>query len=485
MNDKDLNEKCAVFGIFGNGDSAGTEGINKTARETYFGLFALQHRGQEHSGIATTDGTKLRLYKDGGLVSQIYTEDILKKLPGFAAIGHNRYSTSSGNNVEYAQPFLYDNLFALGHNGNLPSTTKIVNFLKKNNEITKDMSDSQLMTLAIAVYMKKGSSLSDAVIKAYPLFTGAFSCVALGLNIMVGFRDACGIRPLVLGKRGDEVIICSETCALDTLGAKFIREIEPGEMVIIKKVGKKIVISSKKIAKPKPKFDIFEFVYFARYDSVMLKKSVYEVRKNLGRMLARENRKHHRNGVNEIDIIIPVPESAISAAIGYAEESGIPFEMGIAKNRYINRTFIEPTQELRAEKVRMKLSPLESVIKGKKIGVMDDSIIRGTTSKQIVKMLFEAGAKEVHFLVSSAPIKFPDFYGIDTPNQSELIASHKTMVQIRDFLGATSLSYLSIEGMVAATGMPKSKFSLSSFDGVYPISIYERKKEINYNVPKD
>lgn len=481
----DLNEKCAVFGIFGDRDSVTKENENKIARETYFGLFSLQHRGQEHSGIVATDGTKLRLHKDAGLVSQIYTEDTLKKLPGFAAIGHNRYSTSSGNNVEYAQPFLYDNLFALGHNGNLPSTEKLVKFLKKNNEITKDMSDSQLMTQAIAVYMKKGSSLPEAVVKAYPLFTGAFSCVALGLNTMVGFRDPCGIRPLVLGKKGEEVIICSETCALDTLGAKFVREIEPGEIVIVEKIGKKIAIKSKKIAKAKPKFDIFEFVYFARYDSVMLDKSVYEVRKNLGRMLARETKKHYRHGINEIDMIIPVPESAISAAIGYAEESGIPFEMAISKNRYINRTFIEPTQELRAEKVRMKLSPLGSVIRGKKIGVMDDSIVRGTTSKQIVKMLFEAGAKEVHFLVSSAPIKFPDFYGIDTPNQSELIASHKTMKEIKDFLGATSVSYLSIEGMVAATGMPKSKFSLASFDGVYPIPINEREKEINYDVPKD
>ncbi len=481
----DLNEKCAVFGIFGNIDSPALEKENRITRETYFGLFSLQHRGQEHSGIATTDGNKLRLHKNEGLVSQIYTEEILKKLPGFAAIGHNRYSTSNGNHVEYAQPFLFDNLFALGHNGNLPSIEKLVKFLKKNNELTKDMSDSQLMTQAIAVYMKKGQSLPDAIARTYPLFTGAFSCVALGLDILVGFRDPCGIRPLVLGKKGEEIIICSETCALDTLGAKFVREIEPGEMVIVQRSKGKIVVKSKKVAKAKPKFDIFEFVYFARYDSVMLDRPVYEVRKNLGRMLARETKKHYRHGINEVDMIIPVPESAISAAIGYAEESGIPFEMAISKNRYINRTFIEPTQELRAEKVRMKLSPLRKVIEGEKIAVMDDSIVRGTTSKQIVKMLFDAGAKEVHFLVSSAPIKFPDFYGIDTPNQSELIASHKTMKEIKDFLGATSVSYLSIEGMIAATGLPKSRFSLASFDGVYPIPIHEREKEINYDVPKD
>jgi amidophosphoribosyltransferase len=227
-----------------------------------------------------------------------------------------------------------------------------------------------------------------------------------------------------------------------------------------------------------PKLDIFEFVYFARYDSMLLGKSVYEVRKNLGRILARENKL-------DVDMIIPVPETAMSAAMGFSEASGIPFEMGISKNRYINRTFIEPTQEIREEKVKLKLSPLKNIIFGKRIAVMDDSIVRGTTSKQIVKMLYDAGATEVHFLVSSAPIKFPDFYGIDTPNQGALIASKKTKEEIREYLGATSLSYLSIEGMVEATGIAREKFSLSSFDGVYPIPIHERQKEINYNVPKD
>lgn len=472
-----INEKCAVFGIFG-------DKISQTdiARETYFGLFSLQHRGQEHSGIASTDGKKLYLHKDAGLVSQIYNENILKKLPGFAAIGHNRYSTSNGNNVEYAQPFLYDNLFAFGHNGNLPSTLKLVNFLKKNNEITKDLSDSQLMTEAIGVYMKKGESLANSIAKVYPLFTGAFSCVVLGLDTLIAFRDPCGIRPLVLGSKGNEIIVCSETCALDTLGAKFIREIEPGEMIIVTKNGKKNKIASRKLGKGKPKLDIFEFVYFSRYDSTMLDKSVYEVRKNLGRMLARQNKKQGK--LCNIDMVIPVPESAISAAIGYAEESGIPFEMGIAKNRYINRTFIEPTRELQTAKVKMKLFPIKSTIEGKRIAVIDDSIVHGITSKQIVKMLFDGGAKEVHFLVSSAPIRFPDFYGVDTPDQKGLIASHKTTEEIRQFLGATTLTYLSIDEMVAATGLKKERFSLSSFDGVYPIPIYERKDEVNYDVPK-
>lgn len=458
-----LKEKCAVFGIFGSNDSA---------RETYFGLFALQHRGQEHSGIVTTDGNKLHLHKSAGLVAQIYTEDIIKNLPGFAAIGHNRYSTSSGSGVEYAQPFVYKNSFALAHNGNLPSIAALLKFLKEHNQTTKNESDSQLMTEAIGVYIKEGKSLPDAIALAYPLFTGVFSCAVLGLNSLIAFRDPCGIRPLVLGKKGKEIIISSETCALSTIGAEFIREIEPGEMVIITKEG----IESRKIGNAKPKFDIFEFVYFARYDSVILEKSVYEVRKNLGRILAREHKV-------DVDMIIPVPETAISAALGYSEESGIPFEMGIAKNRYINRTFIEPTQELRSKKVGMKLTPLKELINGKRIAVMDDSIVRGTTSKQIVKILFAAGAKEVHFLVSSPPTKFPDFYGIDTPDQKELIASKKTIKEICEFLGATSLSYLSIEGMIAATGLPKDRFSLSCFDGVYPLPIYEREKEINYDVP--
>lgn len=469
-----LNEKCAVFGVFGNNKSSSTE----IAKEVYFGLFALQHRGQEHSGIASIDSKKIHIHKDSGLVSQIYTEEILKKLPGFAAIGHNRYSTSHGNHIEYAQPFVFENLFAFGHNGNLPSTKTLVEFLKNHNKKTKNCSDSQLMTQAIGVFMKEGNSLARSVELAYPFFTGAFSCIALGHDSMVAFRDPRGIRPLVLGKKENQYIISSETCALDTIGAKFIREVNPGEMIVIAKSGDKNKIKSKQLANANPKLDIFEFVYFSRHDSLMLGKSVYEVRKNLGRILAQEYKL-------KVDMIIPVPETAISAAIGYAEESGIPFEMGISKNRYINRTFIEPTQELRNEKVRMKLNPLKAIIKGKKIAVMDDSIVRGTTSKQIVKILFEAGAKEVHFLVSSAPIRFPDFYGIDTPNQSELIASKKTIKEICKFLGATSLSYLSIDGMVKATGLPKERFSLSSFDGIYPIPILEREKNINYNVPKN
>ncbi|HUC88588.1 MAG TPA: amidophosphoribosyltransferase [Candidatus Paceibacterota bacterium] len=462
MNNK-LNEKCAVFGIWDGSDAA---------RQAYFGLFALQHRGQEHSGIATTDGSNIFLYKKTGLVSQIYTEEILKELPGFAAIGHNRYSTSRGLGIQHAQPIMYKGKMAFAHNGNLPSAKALIQFLSDRGEDISDCSDSKLMSKAIGAYMDDGFSLPIAVEKAYPLFTGAFSCVALSCDCLVAFRDYCGVRPLVIGKSDkNEIVVASETCAFRTVGAKFLRDVSPGEMVIITKNG----IESKILKKAEPKFDIFEFVYFARYDSVIMGKSVYEVRKNFGKILAQEHKK-------EVDIVIPVPETAIPAAIGYSQELGIPFEMALVKNRYIHRTFIEPTQANREQKVKMKLTPLEETIRGKRVAVVDDSIVRGTTSQQIVKMLFDAGAKEVHFMVSSAPVRFPDFYGIDTPKQVNLISSQRTIEETREYLGATSLSFLSIDGMVKATGLPKENFSLSAFTGVYPIDILERKEEVNYNI---
>jgi len=457
-----LNEKCALFGIYGDRDAS---------RQTYFGLFALQHRGQENSGIVSTDGKKLFAHKGPGLVSQVYNEKIIKNLKGFAAIGHNRYSTSRGTNPKYAQPILINNTVSFAHNGNLPSTKALSDFLKKNKILIKKNSDSELMAKAIDVFMKKGLSLPDAIEKAYPLFTGAFSCVTLSTEELVAFRDPRGIRPLVMGKIGKKIIIASESCALRTVGTDLTREINPGEMLIVSKKG----IESRILAHQEPKFDIFEFVYFSRHDCLVLGKSVYQVRKNFGKMLYKE----HPN--IKIDVIIPVPETAIPAAIGYSQVSGVPFEMALNKNRYIHRTFIEPSQKGRDKKLKMKLSVLRSVVKGKRVGIIDDSIVRGTTSRPIVKMLFKAGAKEVHFMVSSAPIKFPDFYGIDTPNQKKLIASRKGIKEICQFLGATTLSYLSIDGMVEATGLPKERFSLSAFNGEYPLPIYEHEKEIKYN----
>lgn len=457
-----LNEKCAVFGIFN------APGI--ASRQTYFGLFALQHRGQEQTGIVSTNGKKIFFHKDSGLVSQVYTEKIMKKLAGFAAIGHNRYSTSRGTSKKHAQPIIFNNTVSFAHNGNLPSTKVLEDFLKKNKVPVKNNSDSELMARAIGFYMKKGFSLSKAIEKSYPLFTGAFSCVALSNKELVAFRDPRGIRPLVIGKREKETIIASETCALRTVGASLLREVLPGEMIIVSKNRTK----SKILANKEPKFDIFEFVYFSRHDCLILGKSVYQVRKNFGKMLFKE----HPN--IKFDVVIPVPETSIPAAIGYSQASGVPFEMALNKNRYIHRTFIEPLQVDRDKKMKMKISVLRSVIKNKRIGIIDDSIVRGTTSRQIVKMLFDAGAKEVHFLVGSAPVKFPDFYGIDTPKQENLISSQKTIEETRRFLGATSLSFLSIDGMVKATGLPKKKFCLSAFDGEYPLPIFEHEKEISY-----
>ncbi len=460
-----LNEKCAVFGVFGDSEIA--------SRQTYFGLFALQHRGQEYSGIASTNGKEIFSHKGQGLVTQIYTEEILQKLQGFAAIGHNRYSTSHGGGPEHAQPIIVDNI-AFAHNGNLPSVKALIEFLGSKNIKAGDMSDSELMAQAISSYVKDGLNLPDAIEKSYSLFTGAFSCVALSKDYLVAFRDPCGIRPLVMGKRKDKIFFASETCALQTIGAELVREVDPGEMIVVSKAG----IESRTLEKREPKFDMFEFVYFARSDSVLLGKSVYEVRKNFGKILAQEHKM-------DVDIIIPVPETSIPSAIGYSQESGIPFEMALGKNRYIHRTFIEPLQDDRDKKVKMKLLPLPEVISGKRVGVIDDSIVRGTTSRQIVKMLFEAGAIEVHFLVASPPVKFPDFYGIDTPQQVDLIGSQKTIKEICEYLGATSLSYLSVDGMVKATGLPKDRFSLSAFTGEYPIDLYERESEFTRDVPKE
>ncbi len=463
---KNLNEKCAVFGIYNSSDAA---------RKAYFGLFALQHRGQEQTGIVSSDGTQLYIHKGSGLVSQVYTEKDIESLKGTIAIGHNRYATSRGGAGDCSQPVVIGDL-SFAHNGNLPSTKALEEFLKNKNVHLEHLSDSEMMAQAIGVYVKEGASIVDAIKNAYPLFTGAFSCVVMTHDTLIAFRDHCGIRPLVMGKsvNGEEIVFASETCALRVAGVEFEREVNPGEMVVVNKEG----ISTHQVMEANPKFDIFEFVYFARHDSNLLGKSVYEVRKSLGKVLAREH-------PIEADMVIPVPETAVPAALGYSQASGIPLEMAISKNRYINRTFIEPTQADREQKVRMKLLPLVDTIKDKKIIVVDDSIVRGTTSRQIVQMLFDAGAKEVHFMASSAKVMFPDFYGINTPDQKDLIASQKTTKEICEYLGATSVSYLSVDGMVEATGLPRDVFSVSSFDGIYPVDILERKNEISYEVPKE
>ncbi len=486
---QNLGEKCAVFGAYGKGLDV--------ARLSFFGLFALQHRGQESSGIAAADGDVITLHKGMGLVSQVFNDELIGSLKGHIAVGHNRYSTTGGSKVKHAQPMLAagagdlqkisyedphpslndsvslcsasdDGAIALVHNGNLPVTDALSDLLKEKGIDCSEFSDSRMIVEAIAAHMRGGLELTAAIKETYPLMTGAFSILIMSRDSLIAVRDRCGIRPLALAKLNSGYVIASETCAFAPIGAEFVREIAPGEMLVIDEKG----LRSEQLEKPDPKLDIFEFIYFARPDSHILGKSVYQVRSNLGVELAKEY-------PLEADVVIPVPETAIPSAIGYAEALGIPFQMGLIKNRYIHRTFITPEQHVREQGVKAKLTPIPEVVGGKRVVVFDDSIVRGTTSRQIVKMLFEAGAKEVHFLVASPPVKYPDFYGIDTPKQADLIAASKSVPEMQEFLGATSLRFLSYEGMIRATGLSESSLCTSCFTGVYPIDIGVRGKEIH------
>lgn len=488
-----LGEKCAVFGVYGKGLDV--------ARLSFFGLYALQHRGQESAGIAAADGEALCLHKGMGLVSQVFNEELMESLKGHIAVGHNRYSTAGGSKVKHAQPMLAagaqslqrvnyddpnpslndsvslcstpgDGAIALVHNGNLPSTAALAEYLASHEVDTSEFSDSRMIVEAIGATMRTGHSLEDSIKVVYPLLTGAFSILIMSADRLIAIRDHCGIRPLSLarlsGLPGQEgYVLASETCAFPPIGAQFERDVQAGEMLVIDEQG----VRSEQLAQPDPKLDIFEFVYFARPDSHLLGRSVYEVRRNFGVELAKEH-------PFEADVVIPVPETAIPAAVGYSRQSGIPMELGLAKNRYIHRTFIQPEQHIREQGVKAKLTPIEEVIRGKRLVVIDDSIVRGTTSRQIVKMLFEAGAKEVHFLSSSPPVKYPDFYGIDTPKQEKLIAATKSIAEMEAYLGATSLRFLSYEGLIRATGLPEANFCTSCFTGEYPIDIMERAQEV-------
>jgi len=464
--DRQLNEKCAVFGVYGAGPEA--------ARLTFYGLWALQHRGQESSGIVSSDSKRLYRHTAPGLVANVYHEEDLEQLPGRMAIGHNRYSTSGGADGRHNQPCITsDHTLALAHNGNLPVTDKLEAFLKKRGVSTAKLNDSGMMTAAIGWYQQEGSSLEQAIIKSYPLFQGAFSAVVMDAQKLVAFRDECGIRPLSIGKLGDGYVVSSESCAFDTIGATFLRDVRPGELVVLNKSG----LTSYQVVEPRPKLDIFELVYFARPDSLMAGQRVNDVRKNLGRELAKEV-------ALKADVVVPVPDSSIPMALGYAEQSGIPFEMGLVKNRYIHRTFIRPTAELRVRDLKMKLNPVIETLRGKRVVLMDDSIVRGTTMRQVVEMMYTAGARELHLLISSPPIRYPDFYGINTPNQADLLAARMSVTEMRAHLGSDSLHFLSFDGMIKATGLPADVFSTSCFDGVYPISIGNRAESIKQKHPK-
>jgi amidophosphoribosyltransferase len=451
-----MREKCGVFGVYAPGLAAA-----EVARLVHTGLWTLQHRGQESTGISVSDGTSIRTHKGQGLVAHVYDEESLRRLVGHIGIGHNRYSTSGGDGLRHSQPVTGGGtLLALAHNGNLPNVAPLSHSLTNSGIGIGGANDSELMHAALERELSRGVSLEDSVRACFPLFTGAFSLALLTPGALAAARDVGGIRPLALGRIGDGYVVSSETCAIDAVGGTFLRDVQPGELVIIDEGGPRSV----QLAPGKEQMDIFEFVYFARPDSVLLGRRVNEVRRQFGIQLAREH-------PVRADVVIPVPDSGVPAAIGYAGEAEIPLDVGLVKNRYIHRTFIQPAQRLRERGVRMKLNPIAEVLRGRRVAVVDDSLVRGTTARQIVTMLRHAGAREVHYLVSSPPVRYPDIYGIDLPNAADLVASTMSVEEIRRSIGADSLAYLSYDGMIHATGLPDDHFTTSCFSGVYPLDV--------------
>ncbi|MBR8838499.1 MAG: amidophosphoribosyltransferase [Stigonema ocellatum SAG 48.90 = DSM 106950] len=457
-------EACGVFGICAPGEDV--------AKLTYFGLYALQHRGQESAGIATFEGTQVHLHKDMGLVSQVFNEPILSHLTGSIAVGHTRYSTTGSSRKVNAQPAVVETRLGkltLAHNGNLVNTVHLREELLEQKCHLVTTTDSEMIAIAIGQEVDAGADWVEGTIRALQRCQGAFSLV-IGTNSgIMGIRDPNGIRPLVIGTLDDHpvrYVLASETCALDIIGAEYLREVAPGELVWIDEAG---LTSYQWSQKPQRKLCIFEMIYFARPDSVMHNESLYSYRMRLGRQLAEES-------PVEADIVFGVPDSGIPAAIGYSQSSGIPYVEGLIKNRYVGRTFIQPTQTMRESGIRMKLNPLKDVIYGKRVVIVDDSIVRGTTSRQLVKALHEAGAVEVHMRISSPPVTHPCFYGIDTDSQDQLIAATKSVEEITKQLEVDSLAYLSWKGMLEATREDPQSFCSACFTGNYPISIPEQVK---------
>ena len=451
-----MHEECGIFGIYNQEDNS-----LEVAKITYFGLYALQHRGQESAGIAISDGEKILVYKDLGLVSEVFNEEKLKTLQGNCAIGHVRYSTTGANNWVNSQPLLkkyQGGTFSLAHNGNLVNQDELKRIFKGEVNKFSSSSDSEMICNLIAASQEENIENSIKTVAA--LLKGAFSLVIMTEDQLIGLKDSFGFHPLALGKLGNSYVLASETCAFSLIGAEFIREIEPGEMVVIDKKGLK---STKILSSKRKAFCIFEFIYFARPDSNIYGENVALSRQKMGRKLAQEY-------PVAADIVIPVPDSGVSAALGYANYSGIPYGEGLIKNRYVGRTFIQSDQLIREGSVKIKLSPLKEILNGKRVVLIDDSIVRGTTSQKLVKLIKEAGAKEVHVRISSPPIYFPCFYGIDTPNRENLWASNHTLKETREWLGADSLGYLSIEGLGSIFNeIPADNFCLACFDGKYPV----------------
>ncbi|MBT2727152.1 amidophosphoribosyltransferase [Bacillus sp. ISL-75] len=455
---KGLNEECGIFGVWGHVDAA---------QLTYYGLHSLQHRGQEGTGIVVSDGSKLKGVKGEGLVSEIFTASAMKELTGTAAIGHVRYATAGGGGYENVQPLLFHSQMgslALAHNGNLVNVNSLKHQLEAQGSIFQTSSDTEVLA-----HLMKRSGYADSrdrAKNALSMLKGAYAYLIMTENELMVALDPHGLRPLSLGCLGDAYIVASETCAFDVIGAEYIRDIRPGELLIINDEG----ITSEQFAVSTTKaICTMEYIYFSRPDSNIQGINVHTARKNLGKRMAVE-------APFEADVVTGVPDSSISAAIGYAEATGIPYEMGLVKNRYVGRTFIQPSQSLREQGVKMKLSPVRGVVEGKRVVMVDDSIVRGTTSRRIVTMLKDAGATEVHVVITSPPIKNPCFYGIDTSTKEELIASDKSIEEMRELIGADTLTFISVEGMIEAIGRKDgdgtSGYCLGCFTGNYPTEIY-------------
>jgi len=460
----EARDACGVVGIYAPGEDV--------ARLSYYGLYALQHRGQESAGIAISDGETILVYKELGLVAQAFDETVLQSLRGFVSIGHTRYSTTGSSSWENAQPTYKSSplgQIALAHNGNLVNSVELARTLQEaggdptpKGAQLNSTSDTDLVAAHIARANK--GDMKQAILDVLPRLSGAYSFTMMSEDRLFGARDPHGFRPLCIGRLpGDGWVLASETCALDLLGARFIRDVEPGEMVTIDADG----ISSENVMKPRPSACVFEHVYFARPDSTLMGQNVYATRYRMGQRLAEE-------APVTAELIMPVPDSGVPAAQGFAQGAGVAYGDGFVKNRYVGRTFIQPTQSMRQQGVRMKLNPVREVIEGRRVVVVDDSIVRGNTTRQIVAMLREVGAREVHMRISSPPIKWPCFYGIDMPDQNELIGASMSVDEIRAHIGADSLAYLSLEGMLSSTQVPAEDFCTACFSSRYPIPIPDK-----------
>jgi amidophosphoribosyltransferase len=455
IEDDHFHDHCGIVGVYGHPEAA---------KLAYLGLYALQHRGQESAGIASTQGQRLELVKGMGLVQDIFTSAALTRLPGYAAIGHTRYSTAGDSSALNAQPILTDcnkGHLALAHNGNLTNAREWRRRLEHRGSIFQTTSDTEVIFHLVA--RSSAHNLAGALAEALNLLEGAYSLLLLSPDEVLAIRDPRGFRPLALGRLGEAWIVASETCAFDLLDAEYVRDVEPGEMLRIGPCG----LESVHFAPEKPhQYCIFEHVYFSRPDSIVFGRQVNHSREMLGRLLAREQ-------PAPADIVVPVPDSGVPAAVGYALESGLPFRMGLIRNHYVGRTFIEPEQSIRDFGVKLKLNPVRELLEGKRVALVDDSIVRGTTSRKIVRMLREAGAAEVHMRVSCPPTISPCYYGIDTPTRDELIAARHSIDEIRAFVGADTLGYLSLESLRRAVGDEEGCFCTSCYTGHYPTELVQ------------